>query len=148
MAKASSILCCNCWYFPPFSTQWFKKSLDFNRFFLIFALGNLLMLANGTTLGWFGFASAKLASSDTPLVTGPLTPHEVSWIAAINSIGAMCGSLTFGFIASGMGSKRAMIFLALPISVFWVLIYFGNAYHHILLARYLHLNQTLFSNAL
>lgn len=29
-----------------------------------------------------------------------------------------------------------MIFLALPSTVFWILIYFGNAYHHLLLARF------------
>lgn len=116
----------------------------------------------GTILGWISPAIAQLSSRDTPLVTGPLTyektyiaftddylatwlfkihvlffrSEQISWVAAITSLGAMCGSLTFGFMAACLGCKLAMIFLALPSSVFWILIYFGNAYYHILLARY------------
>lgn len=95
------------------------------------------MLGHGTILGWISPAITKLSSPDTPLETGPLTSLEISWIAAITSIGAMCGSLTFGFIAAWLGCKRTMMFLALPTSIFWVLIYFGNTYYHILMARYL-----------
>lgn len=96
------------------------------------------MLGHGAIIGWFSPALPKLLSESTPLVSsGPLTSTEVSWIGSITSIGAMCGSFTFGFFTTFLGCKRAMIFLAVPSTVFWILVYFGDTYHHILLARFL-----------
>lgn len=99
-------------------------------------LGNLVMLGYGTILGWPSPAIPKLESPNTPLVSGPLTNEQISWIGSITAIGAMCGSLTFGYISARLGVKRSIMFLALPSTVFWFLIYFGKTYHLILLARY------------
>lgn len=48
----------------------------------------------------------------------------------------MFGTVIFGYITMLMGCKRAMLFLALPSIMFWILVYFGNTYDHILLARF------------
>lgn len=94
------------------------------------------MLGHGCIIGWFSPALPKLLSSDTPLLTGPLNSEQVSWIGSITSIGAICGSLTFGSLTTYFGCKRTMICLALPSTLFWIIIYFGNAYYQILLARF------------
>lgn len=77
-----------------------------------------------------------LMSDDTPLKSGPLSNEELSWLGSINNLGALCGILTFGFITSFLGCKRSMLFLAFPSAAFWLLIYFGNTYYHILFARF------------
>lgn len=83
----------------------------------------------------------KLASNDTPLLSGqPLTVRELSWLGAILSVGALLGSLCFGYIISLVGTKRAVLFLSVPCLVFWLLIYFGNRYYHIFIGEYQLLN--------
>lgn len=46
------------------------------------------------------------------------------------------GTFMFGFITSRLGCKRAMLFLAIPSIIFWVLVFFGNSYYYILIARF------------
>lgn len=90
-------------------------------------------------MGWISPALAKLTSDDTPLITGPLTNEQVSNIGSINCIGGLVGAISLGFFISLMGSKRALLCLTVPSVTFWLLVYFGNDYYHILLARFKHL---------
>lgn len=55
----------------------------------------------------------------------------------IVGIGALIGSLTFGYFITSLGSKRALLFLTIPDILFWLLIYFGNSFYHILIAKFL-----------
>ncbi|XP_031637651.1 facilitated trehalose transporter Tret1-like [Contarinia nasturtii] len=96
---------------------------------------NLIMLGHGCVVCWFTPSIPILMSEKTPLISGPLTNDEMSWLGSINNVGALGGIFTFGYITSFFGCKRAMIFLALPSIAFWILIYFGNTYYHILFAR-------------
>lgn len=86
-------------------------------------------------VGWFSPSLPILLSEDTPLVSGPLSSSELSWVGSINNLGALGGVLTFGFITTFLGCKRAILFLSLPSIAFWLLIYFGNTYYHLLFAR-------------
>lgn len=85
--------------------------------------------------GWIAPATPILLSEQTPLKSGPLSNDELSWIGSITALGGIIGNFTFGFITVVLGCKRAMLFLALPSIIFWVLIYFGDTYYHILIAR-------------
>lgn len=76
-----------------------------------------------------------LTSENSPLASGPLTNSEVSWIESIISLANMLGTLALGYLISLMGSKRALLLLTIPIILFWLLVYFGNHYYHLLLAR-------------
>lgn len=51
--------------------------------------------------------------------------------------GALMGSLSFNFIINLMGSKRATLFAAFPIMIFWFLVYFGNVFYLLLVARFI-----------
>lgn len=95
------------------------------------------MFAHGAAMGQLAPALPFLSSKDTPLESGPLTNDQISWIGSINSFGAIIGNLSFGYLISVMGSKRAILLLAIPEVLFWVLIYFGNHYYYILIARVL-----------
>lgn len=90
---------------------------------------------NSAIVGWVSPALATLTHDSTPLKTGPLTNEQVSWIGSINTIGGVCGAFITGYLASVIGCKRSMLFLAVPSIVFWTLIHFGDTYYHILVAR-------------
>lgn len=96
---------------------------------------NLIMLCNGLALGWTAPALPKLTSEDTPLLSGPLTNEQISWIGSFNFLGTIVGSIIFVYIISLIGCKRALLVLAIPSIACWLLIYFGTHYHHILLAK-------------
>lgn len=93
-----------------------------------------MMLSLGTASGWVSPALPKLKSGD--ILHEKLTTEQVSWLGSMNSIGALCGSLIFGYIISSLGSKRALMLVSIPCITFWLLIYFGTSYYHILVARY------------
>lgn len=93
------------------------------------------MMGYGVIVGWVSPALATLTSDYTPLPSGRLTNEEVSWIGSINCFGAIFGALSFGYIISLIGSKRALLFLSIPCLMFWLLIYFGTTYIHIFIAR-------------
>lgn len=80
-------------------------------------------------------ALPKWASENTPLLSGPLTSEQISWVGSINCLAGLLGSLFFGYFITRMGSKRSALFLAVPITIYWLLIHFGNVFFHILIAR-------------
>lgn len=79
----------------------------------------------------------KLASESTPLLGGALNSAQISWIGSIGAIGVVFGSFFFGLITSIIGCKNATVFVSFPTVAFWILIYFGNLYYHILVAKFL-----------
>lgn len=96
---------------------------------------NFIIFSHGGTLGWTSPALPVLLSNSTPLITGPLTNDELSWIGSMSSLGSVCGTFICGLLSMWLGCKRAMVFLAFPPIVFWILVYFGNTFYHILCAR-------------
>lgn len=118
----------------------------FNKFILLFSFvfvplksitANTVLLGHGTISGWLSPALSVLLSDDTPLKTGPLTNHDVSWLGSISSLGSIVGTLIFGVLASCMGCKRAMLYLALPSISFWVLVFVGDTLSHLLMGRFI-----------
>lgn len=87
---------------------------------------------------WVSPAIPKLISVENPpLASGPLTSEEISWVGSLNCIAAIIGAATFGYFTPLFGSKRSLIVLACPLAVFWLLIYFGQTYYHVLIARFI-----------
>ncbi|XP_055309481.1 facilitated trehalose transporter Tret1-like isoform X1 [Sitodiplosis mosellana] len=99
-------------------------------------IANIIVVSFGSCVGWFSPALRVLLSDETPLKTGPLTNEKLSWIGAMNSFGALCGTFISGFLSIRLGSKRAMTVLALPAVTVWILIYFGDSFYHIFFARF------------
>lgn len=65
----------------------------------------------------------------------------ISWISflfdsSISSIGGIFGTFVFGYLVELFGSKRVLLAMSLPSTLFWIIIYFGDTYYHILIARY------------
>lgn len=97
---------------------------------------NIYILSHGSGVAWFSPALPVLLSNDTPLVTGPLTNEQLSWIGSMSNFGSTCGTFVFGALTVLLGAKRCMIFLAFPQIIFWLLVLFGNTYYHILIGRF------------
>lgn len=114
-----------------------KKSLIHRSIFFI-VLVNLISLAHGLMLGWVSPAMPKLVSKENPpLASGPLTNEQISWVGSLNCIAAIIGAATFGYFTPLIGSKRSLIVLSCPLVAFWLLIYFGQTYYHVLIARFI-----------
>ena len=78
---------------------------------------NLLALGYGTIVGWTSPFLPVLQSNESPLKTGPITLDEASWIGSLLCIGAIIGTLLFGWISERFGTKIAGCINALPIIV-------------------------------
>lgn len=94
-----------------------------------------MLFGHGMIIGWLSPALSKLTDESTPLQTGPLTNEQVSWMGSVGAIGALFGCLSTGYIITLFGCKRTMIFLTVPMILFWILIHFGNTYYQILIGR-------------
>ncbi|XP_055295168.1 facilitated trehalose transporter Tret1-like [Sitodiplosis mosellana] len=105
-----------------------------NQYFAVL-IANLICIGHGNLLGWMSPSLPTLLSETTPLKTGPLNNEQLSWVGSINSIGALCGTFSTGLLTTFIGCKRAMIFLTLPSLIFWVLVFIGDTYYHVLIAR-------------
>lgn len=86
--------------------------------------------------GWLSPSLPILLSENTPLKTGPLTNEQLSWIGSISVLAGIFGTFIFGFIITFIGCKRAMLLLSIPCLAFWILVYAGDTYYHILIARF------------
>jgi MFS family permease len=63
-------------------------------------VANIIALSVGTSIGWTSPFLPKLQSNDedSPL-SSPLTSDEASWVGSIFAVGALCGTVLFGFIS-------------------------------------------------
>ncbi|XP_055295471.1 facilitated trehalose transporter Tret1-like isoform X2 [Sitodiplosis mosellana] len=97
---------------------------------------NIIFLGHGTMNGWLSPALPTLLSENTPLITGPLTNEQLSWLGSISALAGIIGTFIFGVIITFFGCKRAMLLLSLPCLTFWFLVYFGDTYYHLLTGRF------------
>lgn len=124
-------------HLPVFAfVNWNRSSIHCTNNIPFSGTANLIMFGLGNIIGWCAPALSILISENTPLITGPLTIEQMSWIGSFNAIGSLIGSLVFGYIISLIGCKQTTLSLAIPSITFWLLIYFGNTYYHILMARF------------
>lgn len=88
-------------------------------------------------MGWLSPSLPLLLSDNTPLVTGPISSEQLSWISSMSSVGALVGTFIFGIMSAHLGSKRAMTFLAFPVIIYWVLVHFGDAFYYLIAGRFI-----------
>lgn len=100
-------------------------------------IANWIVLSYGCIVGWLSPALPILLSTDSPLVTGPITSEELSWISSMSSGGALVGTFIFGVLSAVMGSKRSMTLMAFPVIAYWLLVHFGDSFYHIIAARFI-----------
>lgn len=72
------------------------------------------MIGTGCAIGWISLALPLLQSDKSPLTTGPLTVHELSWIGSVMSLGGLSGNIIFGFVVTMIGSRNCIFLIGLP----------------------------------
>lgn len=87
-------------------------------------------------IGWISPATPILISNESPLKTGALSCQQLSWLGSINAFAAIVGTFAFGFITLYLGCKNTIHTFALAPILFYTLIYFGDSYNYILIARF------------
>lgn len=67
--------------------------------------------------GWTSPSLVLLQSDETPLASGKITSEEASWIASLLHVGALIGSVFFGYITNHFGRKLPLLIIAIPMIV-------------------------------
>lgn len=98
-------------------------------------IGNVLNFVLGAIQAWITPVIPTLMSEATPLTNGPLDHNQISWIASSGAIGGIIGNFASSAITSFCGCKQSTSWLTLPCVAFWLIIYFGSAYEHLVIGR-------------
>lgn len=97
----------------------------------------LAPLAYGIAFGWSSPSIPVLLSEESPLITGPISDDEASWISSIFCIGGAFGGLAFGPIMERIGRTKALM-VAAPVQIIsWLLIIFAASVNYLYISRFL-----------
>lgn len=75
---------------------------------------NMCAISYGGLIGWLSPSLLILLSANTPIVTGPITTQQASWIGSISYLGGFFGTFVFLVIIKLLGRKVAFCILAIP----------------------------------
>lgn len=98
---------------------------------------NMIAFSHGCVMGWLSPYLSYLKSSDTHLITGPLTPADVSWIGSLICVGGFIGTVVVGTITEKIGKKYTLFLLVIPNISFWGLVFFSTHVYHLYFARFI-----------
>ncbi|XP_039437015.1 facilitated trehalose transporter Tret1-like [Culex pipiens pallens] len=98
---------------------------------------NIISLAQGTTFGWLSpYLPLLISITESPL-DAPVTDIQATWIASLLCVGAIFGTVLFGWSADRFGRKVSLCGTALPLIGFWSCVAFGRSVEILYLARVL-----------
>lgn len=107
------------------------------RFFHHIFSGNLAILSYCIAVGWSSPNELRLRSENSPLISGPLTIHQWSWIVSIYSIGGALSLIVFGWISEQIGRKRSIHLIGIPLIASWILLACGTDVIYLYISRFL-----------
>lgn len=84
---------------------------------------SILAIGVGSSLAWTSPVLPKLAAKDSWF---PVSEDEGSWVSSLLAIGAIAGALPAGPLADKLGRKKALLLLAGPFLLSWVMITFAR----------------------
>ncbi|XP_037708825.1 facilitated trehalose transporter Tret1 [Drosophila subpulchrella] len=102
--------------------------------FLVTLLVNIATFSHGLGVGWMSPVMRDLQTEDSPLGF-PVLVDQVSWIGSVVGIGSVMGNLLAGFLQDRIGRKLVLLFIALPYTVFWFLVYFVQSVEFLYIGR-------------
>lgn len=109
-------------------------AIAFCSFTSLFAV-NTIALCHGSAVGWLSPALVTLTSDASPLVSGPITVEQMSWIGANLCFGGVTGTFLLGYLTQRYGCRIGLLLMGIPNIVFWIMVELGCHYHHLYVAR-------------
>ncbi|XP_066588424.1 uncharacterized protein [Prorops nasuta] len=94
----------------------------------------LLAVGVGTALAWTSPVLPRLKNQDSELL---VTEDQGSWVGSLLAIGAMVGAIPAGGTADKLGRKKAMLLLAVPFLLSWILIVAAYNVWFLYIARFI-----------
>uniref|UniRef100_U5EHE2 Putative phagocytosis n=1 Tax=Corethrella appendiculata TaxID=1370023 RepID=U5EHE2_9DIPT len=115
----------------------FKQILNNGLFVQTFTVivVNLLALSFGLIIGWTSPSMSTLLSDETPIVSGPLTIDQISWIGSLTHVGVMIGDIMAGVLLLKVGKKLIILLFIMPHVVFCLSIYFATEVYQLYIAK-------------
>ena len=102
---------------------------------------NLAALSSGLSLGFSAIALPQLKGNltENPDLYQPfhLNMESGSWVASIFGIGAIFGGFATAYLGSKFGRRRALMMMAIPDAIGWILIAASQNIPMILIGRFL-----------
>jgi len=102
---------------------------------------NLAALSSGLSLGFSAIVLPQLKGNGTenPELYQPyqLNMESGSWVASIFGIGAIFGGFTAAYLGSNFGRRRALMMMAIPDAIGWILIAASQNIPMMLIGRFL-----------
>ncbi|PSN52620.1 Facilitated trehalose transporter Tret1 [Blattella germanica] len=96
---------------------------------------SMLSFNNGLTICWAPTMLPILQSEDSPLVSGPITKEQASWLAALQCLGAFLSGPFYIFVINRFSRKTAGYILAMPFLTSWLFIIFSRTVPLLYIAR-------------
>ncbi|RZC34873.1 Sugar tr and/or MFS 1 domain containing protein, partial [Asbolus verrucosus] len=109
-------------------------------FAIIYIVANLLALIVGICFGWVSPILPKLNGTVEPEnnpLQRPITPLEMSWIAALLPLGGIIGTLAAGSLVDKIGRKKTLLLAACPLIVGLLIAAFAQVISLLYTARFL-----------
>ncbi|XP_022232404.2 facilitated trehalose transporter Tret1 [Drosophila obscura] len=108
-----------------------------NRYQLLTTLIiNLISVSHGIGIGWLSPTLRKL-QSNSPIGFEVNSEFEISWVGSMLGMGSVTGNILIGTLLGRLGSKRCLLFLAIPHSCLWFLVYFAQSVEYLYVGRLL-----------
>lgn len=106
-------------------------------FFIILWKANCAAVVYGITIGWASPSIPLLQSENSPLLSGPITEEDGSWINSIMCLGGLFGTFFFGWMADYFGRKWSLYLVALPKIAAYLLILIALDVEFLYVSRFL-----------
>jgi MFS family permease len=81
---------------------------------------NIIAVGVGASIGWAS-PSLPLLQSDESILSEPLTSGEASWVGSLLALGALFGTLLFGWLSETIGRFWATLLTTIPQIVSWII---------------------------
>ncbi|XP_041566229.1 facilitated trehalose transporter Tret1 [Drosophila elegans] len=108
-----------------------------NRYQLLTTLLiNAISISHGIGIGWLSPTLRKL-QSDSPVSFEVKSAFEISWVGSMLGMGSVTGNILIGCLLERLGSKRCLLFIAIPHSCLWILVYFAQSVEYLYVGRLL-----------
>lgn len=96
---------------------------------------NIPTLVFAITNGWIAANLLRFQSKDSPI--GPISQAEIALVVSTQCLGAVAGTVLFGYLADWCGRKRTLLIMSLPQLVASLLLILGTKPIHVYIARVL-----------